>query len=135
MSNVKHLDHLNLTVTNLEESQRWYANIFGFERVESGVHDGVVWAILRSGDALLALYERPDLPFTDRFTRPVQGLNHFAIRIRDRDDWEAVVKRHDVPVDYGGAYDWPHSTSWYIADGCGSMATHSNHHDFSHLRA
>jgi catechol 2,3-dioxygenase-like lactoylglutathione lyase family enzyme len=30
------LDHLNLTVRNLEESIAWYGRVFGFKKVEGG---------------------------------------------------------------------------------------------------
>ena len=33
---IKHLDHLNLTAANLEESLQWYRDVFGFEVVEKG---------------------------------------------------------------------------------------------------
>ena len=49
---LRHLDHLNLSVTDLAQTRDWYARVFGFELVEEGVQDdGTPWAILRSGDA------------------------------------------------------------------------------------
>ena len=57
---VKHLDHLNMTVTDLAESLDWYRRVLDFEKVEDGLYQGHPWASIRSGDAMLCLYERPD---------------------------------------------------------------------------
>lgn len=119
---VKHLDHLNLTVRDLEESLEWYGRVLGFERVEGGVQDGTPWAIARSGDALLCLYEHPDYRFLendDRRGAGTHGMNHFGLRITDPEAWERTVEREAVPVHYGGAVSWPHSTAWYISDPTG----------------
>ena len=44
---------------------------------------------------------------------------HFGIRVHDRADWEARVSREKIHVEYGGAYRYPHSTSWYVKDPTG----------------
>lgn len=116
---VKHLDHLNLTVSDLEASAAWYARALGFSLVESGVYGGEPWRILRSGDAMLALYQRPGRhhPDDDERGRHRQlGVNHFGLRITDRAAWEQTLEREAIEVAYGGAVRWPHSTSWYIED-------------------
>ncbi len=40
---VKHLDHINLSVTDFDQSIDWYARIFDFELVEEALQDGVRW--------------------------------------------------------------------------------------------
>jgi catechol 2,3-dioxygenase-like lactoylglutathione lyase family enzyme len=115
---VKHLDHLNMTVASLAESADWYGRVFGFERVEGGVYDGVPWAILRSGEALLCLYEHPDYR-VPRDGERLHGLNHFGLRIQDRAAWEETVRREGVEVLYGGEVRWPHSRAWYVVDPTG----------------
>jgi lactoylglutathione lyase len=112
MTSVKHLDHLNLQVGDLADSIRFYRDTFGFEPVERGRHDGTPWAIIRSGEAMLCLYEQTDL-------RPGAGLNHFGLRISDEAEWEETLARTRVPVRYGGAVRWPHSTAWYVKDPSG----------------
>jgi catechol 2,3-dioxygenase-like lactoylglutathione lyase family enzyme len=116
---VKALDHLNLSVANLEASENWYRRVFGFERVEGGEIEGQPWAILKSGEALLCLYEHPERGVPDPEEHGHHGLAHFGLRIVDREAWEATVKREGVKVDYGGAYRWPHSTAWYVEDPTG----------------
>ena len=60
---VKHLDHVNLTVRSFDETVDWYRRIFGFEIVEEEVEDGVRWGVIRSGDAMLCIYEHPGREF------------------------------------------------------------------------
>ena len=60
---VKHLDHLNLSVADMAASTDFYGRVFGFLEVDGGVQDGVRWMILKSGEALLCLYEHPEYGF------------------------------------------------------------------------
>jgi catechol 2,3-dioxygenase-like lactoylglutathione lyase family enzyme len=116
---VKHLDHLNLTVSDLEASVAWYRRALGFVPVESGLYEGQPWAIVRSGEAMLALYQRPGRhhPGDDERGRLAQlGLNHFGLRITDRPTWEKTIEEQGIEVAYGGPVQWPHSTSWYVED-------------------
>jgi len=116
---VKHLDHLNMSVRDLAESLAWYGRVFGFQTVESGVSEGRPWAILRSGEALLCLYEHPERGGPDPEVHGHHGLSHFGLRITDRAEWEATIAREGVRVEYGGAFPWPHSTAWYVLDPTG----------------
>ncbi len=116
---VKHLDHLNLSVRDLDETVEWYGRVFGFAKVEGGVQDGRPWAILRCGEALLCVYQHPERGVPDPEEHGHHGLAHFGLRIDDAKAWEGVVAREGVPVEYGGAVRWPHSTAWYVTDPTG----------------
>src|SRR5438477_3123794 len=116
---VRHLDHVNMSVRNLDESVDWYRRVFGFEKVEGGLYDGRPWAIVKSGEALLCLYEHPERKEPDPEVHGHHAASHFGIRIDGREEWEATVAREHVPVQYGGAFRWPHSTSWYVSDPTG----------------
>ena len=116
---VKQIDHLNLTVHNLATSIDWYGKLFGYTVVERGHSDHYgPWAILRSGEAMLCIYELPGLGRVDQFAfdEHILRVQHIGFRITDRAAWEKVVEEHDVHVHHGGAHDWPHSVSWYITD-------------------
>lgn len=119
---VKHLDHLNLSVSNFDETVDWYKRVFGFTLVEEGIRSGVRWGIIRGGESMLCIYEHPEKEYadiSDPRLEPFHGLNHFGLRITDRKEWEETVKREKVEVEYGGAVDYPHSTSWYVTDPTG----------------
>lgn len=121
---LRHLDHLNLSVNDLAETEDFYARVFGFEVVERAIcDDGTPMSILRAGDAMLCAYEHADWEFvanTDRRTRRLHGINHFALRITDRAAFEATIKREKVELNWGGAaIEYPHSTSFYVQDPTG----------------
>ncbi|MEZ4465162.1 MAG: VOC family protein [bacterium] len=114
---VKHLDHLNMTVADLDASVRWYGALFDFQPVEGGVWRGHRWAILRAGDALLCLYEHPDRESPASAT--CHHLSHFALRLLDAPAFEARIAETATDIKYGGPIRWPGSTSWYVDDPTG----------------
>jgi catechol 2,3-dioxygenase-like lactoylglutathione lyase family enzyme len=120
---VKHLDHLNLTVHDLEESADWYARMFGFDLVERGVDaEGRPWGVLRSGEAMLCIYERPGFTLTTPSVDAAEArhrLNHFALRIEDDEAWRRTLATEKPELFYESPVRWPHSTAWYVADPTG----------------
>lgn len=119
---VKHLDHLNLTVRSLEETRDFYQRCFGFEVVEAGVSRGTPYQILASGDAVLCAYEAPDRkdPRQEIPGAPLRHtINHLGLRITDRAAWEAKIQSEDLDIHYGGPVDFPYSVSWYLSDPTG----------------
>ncbi|MEE2750373.1 MAG: VOC family protein [Myxococcota bacterium] len=118
---VKQLDHLNLTVANLEETIRFYNVVFGFEVVEEGAREEGPWAIIRSGDALLCIFESNRLP-PARFRQDGQEqhvIYHFGFRLTDREGWLNKVEEHQLELLHGGEQVYPHSSSWYVLDPTG----------------
>lgn len=119
---VKHLDHVNLTVASFDETADWYHRVFGFEIVEEEVTDGVRWGVIRSGDALLCIYEHGAREFADRFElrrKNLHGVAHLALRITEPDEWMATARRENLEINYGGEIAWPSSRSWYVTDPTG----------------
>ena len=119
---IKSLDHINLSVKNYQESLQWYQELFDFTEVEKGEYSGRVFGIIKSGAAMLCMYEDPSRDFmsADQLKKQkIHGINHFALRIIDHDEFENRIKQQDIKVKFGGAYRYPHSTSWYIADPTG----------------
>ena len=119
--NLKQLDHVNLSVANFAESADWYRRVFGFQIVEQGISENRPWGVLRSGEALLCIYERPDLRFLDyqaHFQKGYHAIAHVGFRITDRRTWEETIKREKVHCVYA-SWRYPHSTSWYVVDPTG----------------
>lgn len=119
---VAQLDHLNISVENFRETVDWYGRVFGFELVEEGLRLGHPWGVLRAGDAMLCVYERPgrrvaDMEELDATAR--HGLRHFALRITDRERWESAVVREGLALGWDSPVHYPHSTSWYVRDPSG----------------
>ena len=116
------LDHANFSVSNIEESFDFYQRLFGYVPVEKGIQDGVRWGILRCNDALLCMYEKPELEFLDRFTAAKMGyhyVSHVGVKIEDKQAWLDIVEKENVTLNYGGAIETPHATAWYVTDPTG----------------
>lgn len=111
------LDHINMTVTDLEESVQWYATVFGFEKVEHGVTpDQRPWAIIRNGDSMLCLYQPAHL---DAKTDSAIRIAHFGLRIGDKQEWLRKILSQRLEIGYGGVITYPFSESWYVEDPSG----------------
>lgn len=115
------LDHVNLSVTNLNESITWYGQVFGFEKVEGGVSaSGLPWGIVARGDSMICMSE---LPVRER--ADVQGeesrhrVFHFGLRVDDLEAWRLKVDRLKLPLYYGGEIRYSRSRSWYVRDPSG----------------
>ena len=113
------VDHLNLSVRDLDETVAWYGRVFGFTVAEEGVWDGVRWAILRSGDTMLCAYHRPEFAFLDNEElgrRKLHGIRHPGFRITDEARWLRTIEREGLTVE---EIVHPHSRSWYVYDPTG----------------
>jgi len=57
------IDHIHVYVSNIEDAERWYREVLGFERVEAlmswAVNGGPLTVQDPSGNIHLALFERP----------------------------------------------------------------------------
>lgn len=113
---VKHLDHLNMSVADLEATTRFYRDLFGFEIVEHGVWKGHPWRILKAGEALLCLYEF-DRPAPEQSA--AHRLSHFALRITDGEAFARRAAALGIEIKYGGTVEWPHSDARYVDDPTG----------------
>ena len=115
------IDHINLTVSNLDESVAWYRKIFGLELVESGTtYQGRKWGIVAYNDFMICMSEYPERETADKFDEEVfHQINHFGIRISDAKKWQQVVEEQKIKLHYGGAIKYRHSTSWYVHDPSG----------------
>lgn len=118
--NIK-LDHINLTVRNINESMEWYKKLFGMEFLEGNLKKPAdAWAIIGKDDSMICMYEDANLkPALESHEGPFHKIYHFGIRITDKEDWEKRVKENKLKVNHGGAYQYPNSVSWYIEDPSG----------------
>lgn len=112
---VKRLDHINISVSNIASSLKWYRKVFGFELVEEGEQNARKWAIIRSGDALICFSENPDRKILTG--HEFHRLNHFGFTITDEKKWESIINLEKLELLYGGeVVIYPHSKAWYVSD-------------------
>jgi len=115
---IQQLDHLNFSVANLDESLAWYGRVFGFELVERGVSSDVHYAIARSGDAMLCMYEHSELLPPRAGDNRHHRVAHIGFRITDEAQWCGLIEREGLEMDYPPTR-YPHSSSWYVRDPSG----------------
>lgn len=115
------LDHINLTVNDLNESVKWYKQVFNFNKVEQGINvRGQPWVIVAANDSMIAMYEdKKKLSPEGAPEREIHQIDHFGIRVDDLADWENKVKSFDLKIGYGGIVRYPNSQSWYVRDPSG----------------
>ena len=103
------IDHLNLTVRNLEKSCAFWKELLGFEALEEIPEHNL--SHLVDKPAILALYEDPSF-------KPYQknGFNHLSFHIENFSDVEQKCKEMNLTIEYGGVLKWSKSRSIYIND-------------------
>ena len=112
--NVRHLDHINMTVRDFDQTVDWYGRVFDFELVEEDLTEGVRWGVIRSGDAMLCIYEHPHRENTSIASKqqgprsPRDGPLRSPHRRCRRVAWRPS-EREKIHILYDGEITWPHS--------------------------
>ncbi len=112
MITLTRVDHINMTVKELDRSAEFYRSVFGFEPKESGVRNGRRWAILGVPDRLyLCLYETGESAQAEDGKR----VNHFGFHVEGFDGVEQSLRAMNVAIDHGPV-DYGGSRSLYVID-------------------
>ena len=109
------MDHVNLSVRNLEQSVNFYKNLFGFEiRKDDNSPNklDVPSKIIGNDSIKLCMYEDPQMSSEG-------GIAHFGFHIENFDEIMQKCKELGVEVLYGGPVDFEKSRSVYIKDPSG----------------
>lgn len=124
MIKVKAIDHLNMTVNDLDESIYFYNKIFGFDVVEDSRKEnlspnklGTAYAVIGIQEsAYLVLHESPIRGHGQDNLAPIR-LAHFGLHVDDFETLIPKLKAEAVNFFYGEKiFEWPHSRSFYILD-------------------
>ena len=124
-----HVNHVVLTVRDIEASHRFYTELLGFERC--GVYKGdscptAMWFYRGSPEshhdfALIETVGGADMPpaeeWTGFFPERTSGLNHLAIGYGSRDEWMDRIRHLQaagVPFVLRGNHGMTHSA--YVSD-------------------
>lgn len=117
MIKVNAIDHLNITVSDLEASIGFYGRLFGFEIAEDCRDDSRPYVIMgRAGVGWLALHAQAN-------GDPPEGgrINHWGFVVDDFDGLQEQLQSLGVVALYtdrwpGGVVEYPRSRSLYVAD-------------------
>ena len=112
MSKIKavSMDHVNMSVKNLNESAEFYNKVFGF--VVKKEQPEQKSKIIGNDTIKLCLYEDPQMS-------PEGGIAHFGFFVENFDQIMETCKSLGVTVYYDGPVQFEKSRSIYIADPSG----------------
>jgi lactoylglutathione lyase len=114
MLKLNKIDHVNVMVKNIDETVKFYSEVFGFTVKENGVSQtsGNLYAIIGISDkGLLAIYEDPKFD-----KQKIGNINHFGFHVDDFDDALIHLKELNVKVADYGVVNYENSRSVYIFD-------------------
>ena len=107
---VTSIDHINMTVKNLEESVEFYQNLFGFEIKKDQPEENS--KIIGNDNIKLCLYE-------DSQMSPNGGIAHFGFNVKNFDEILDKCRKLEVEILYEGVIQFEKSKSIYIKDPSG----------------
>lgn len=115
------MDHVNLTVNNLNDSRKWYESVFEMTLLEHGTTwDERPWAIMGRDGTMICMTEKSLPDKSENFDESApHAINHFGIRVDNEDAWRKIVEKMQLKLYYGGINEYPHSRSWYVKDPTG----------------
>jgi catechol 2,3-dioxygenase-like lactoylglutathione lyase family enzyme len=108
------IDHINMKVKNLDESVKFYKNLFGFviKQEENQNKIDAPSKIIGNDSIKLCLYEVPDMS-------PEGGIAHFGFNVENFDEVISKCEELGVKILYDGVINWEKSKSVYIVDPSG----------------
>ena len=101
MFKIEALDHVALSVRDVERSAQWYADVLGFKRQHEGMWDGVP-IFVGSGGAAIALFRVHGKAGSTSHDRAAVRTLHFAFRA-DRENFlraQDELKKRAIPFDF-----------------------------------
>ena len=117
MFKIEALDHVALSVRDLERSARWYADVLGFTRQYEGMWDGVP-IFIGNGDAAIALFPASEEIGSTSHDRAAVRTLHFAFRA-DRENFlcaQDELKKRAIAFDFQN-HEISHSIYFRDPDG------------------
>ena len=91
--------HLGLTVRDVDHSEAWYEQVFGFQRAFVEPHNGGTgYAVVMTipGTSIFMGLDRHDDHQGERFEEHRTGLDHLAIGVATREDLDRWVEHLDA---------------------------------------
>ena len=88
--------HIDLTVTDLDRSLRWWEEVMGFRLVATRETPSyTLWNLVHPSSFLPVGLIVHTNPVSDRFDERAVGLDHFAMRVPNRQALEAWARHLD----------------------------------------
>jgi methylmalonyl-CoA/ethylmalonyl-CoA epimerase len=120
------LDHVALSVPDIEQSIAWYQKMFGFKEVRRGGQpNGRQTALIQRGDISIELFQLPGAsPLPESRRNPsddfrTHGLKHFAFGVKDIRTVLALLQAKGVKVVFE-LHDSPGAAFAFVSDNAGN---------------
>jgi catechol 2,3-dioxygenase-like lactoylglutathione lyase family enzyme len=103
---IKGFGHIDLTVTDVDRSVRWWEDVMGFKLVHTRERpDFKLCTVIHASGFFVGLMEHTN-GIPDQFDERAVGLDHLALRVPDRAALDAWAKRlDDLGVANSGVLD------------------------------
>lgn len=121
--NARRMDHVNISVRDLDISAGFYAGLLGIELKEQGDNGKARWCILGARDHFYVCLCEVG---AGNFKPEDIHINHIGFVV---DDIEEAVRRINglgLRLEYGKTLDWPRSRSAYVKDPDGILIEFTN---------
>lgn len=110
------LNHVAVTVSDLDRSRQWYSALFGAQPVldeDTGPWHHVVWLL---GNTLFGIHKHPE-PVGEPFTEFRAGLDHVGFGCSSRAELEQwVTQLESLGIAHGGIVDAPYGSGVSFRD-------------------
>ncbi|MCH6471562.1 VOC family protein [Sinomonas terrae] len=109
MPDFSHIAHLDLTVSDVEASAKWYAETLGLTRLRrSDLDNRIMIVLIHKATGLIIGLNQHHEPAVDRFNEQNPGLDHVGFAVTEReelDEWERRLT--ELGVDHSPVTDSP----------------------------
>jgi lactoylglutathione lyase len=121
--NASRMDHVNISVRDLDASAGFYAALLGIDLKEQGDDGTTRWCILGARDRFyVCLFEVGARNFKPEDIH----INHVGFVVDDIDETVRRIHGLGIRVESGKTLDWPRSRSAYVRDPDGIMIEFTN---------
>jgi catechol 2,3-dioxygenase-like lactoylglutathione lyase family enzyme len=108
------IDHVNLSVSDLDKSVEFYCRLLGVERKEGGEENGVRWCILGTRDHFYVCFFEVK---GGKYRPSDVHVNHVGFVVDDMDETVRRIHGLGYKLQFNDAtVQWPRSRSAYVAD-------------------
>ena len=123
--NARRMDHVNMSVRDLDVSTAFYAALFGLEVKEQGYSGGQRWCIIGAPDRFyLCLGE---MRCAEEFKAEGIHINHVGFVVDDIEETVNRIHALGLRLEFGDkTLDWPRSRSAYVTDPNGILIEITN---------
>jgi lactoylglutathione lyase len=121
--NARRMDHVNISVRDLDVSAGFYAGLLGVELKEQGDNGTTRWCILGAPDHFyICLCEVA----AGHFKPEDIHINHVGFVVDDIDETVRRIQGLGLRLEFGKTLDWPRSRSAYVKDPDGILIEFTN---------